>query len=456
MNGYYDGKRKFFDEGHTRHKDFRISQLTKLRKIITDYEKEIEKALYEDLKKPSYEAFTSEIGILYNEIDLAIESLETWMKPIKVKTPTVLKPATSTIYPEPLGVVLIVGPWNYPFQLVISPLIGAIAAGNCALLKPSELAPNTEKIIVKLIGEHFSSDYISVIQGDGASVLPKLITENAFNHIFFTGSPSVGKRIMAYAAEQLSPVTLELGGKSPAIVMSDANLEVAAKRIVYAKCFNAGQTCISPDYLLVHESIKSQLIEKMVMVIQQFFGKNPKLSTSYGRIINERHFSHLEKLLEEGQIVYGGEKDREALYIEPTLIDSVDFEMKLMKEEIFGPILPILSFNQLSEVVEIVRKNRYPLALYLFTQSEAHLRYVVDRIEFGGGCINQGIVHKVSSELPFGGVMTSGMGRYHGKYSFEVFSHYKSVLESKTWIDTGFMYPPYGIVKGKLARQIMK
>lgn len=456
MKIHYEGKRQFFDEGHTRHKDFRISQLNKLRKMISDHEKAIEEALFADLKKPAYEAYTSEIGILYNEIDLAIEQLETWMKPVKVKTPTVLKPATSTVYPEPLGVVLVIGPWNYPFQLVMAPLIGAIAAGNCVVIKPSELAPKTEKLIETLIHNHFSSDYISVVTGDGAEVLPQLIEENAFNHIFFTGSPGVGKHIMRYAAAHLTPVTLELGGKSPAIVMADANLEVAARRIIYAKCFNAGQTCVSPDYLLVHESVKAVFIEKLVSAIKQFYGKDPQKSPSYGRILNERRFDALEKLLAEGNVLYGGERNREALYIEPTLIEPFDVTCELMKEEIFGPILPILSFKELPEVVHMVRKNRYPLALYLFTESEAHSRYVVDRIEFGGGCINQGLVHLVNGELPFGGVMSSGTGRYHGRYSFETFSHYKSVLHAKTWIDTGFMYPPYGIVKGKLAKQFMK
>lgn len=452
----FRAKRNFFDEGWTKSYDFRIEQLQKLKAMIKSYEKDIIRALYMDLHKPEYEAFTAEIGILYEEINVALKNLKQWMKPEKIATPLVLQPSKSHVYKEPLGVVLIIGPWNYPFQLLIAPLIGAIAAGNCAMIKPSDQAKNISELVVKMIGENFSNSYISVVQGPGSMMGPLLIEKYRFDHIFFTGSPNVGRNIAGMAAKHLTPVTLELGGKSPAIVDQTADLEVAAKRLVWAKFYNAGQTCVCPDYLLVHESVKEPLIQYLKEKILAYFGDNPFESDSFGRIINERRLNTLKGLLESGNIVHGGIVVDEEKYIEPTLLDQVSLDSPIMKEEIFGPILPILTYEKLPEALAIIRENRYPLALYLFTEDAKTETYFIENVEFGGGCINNGIIHLVNSEMPFGGVGYSGMGRYHGKYSFDTFSHLKSVVRSDTGIDPNFKYPPYNGMKLAIAKKAMK
>ena len=323
----FESKRQFFDSGNTKSYEFRVAQLKTLRKAIEENENEILDALYKDMHKPKFEAFTSEIGIIYDEIDFALKNLKKWMKPKKVSTPLVVHPSTSKIHPEPLGVVLIIGPWNYPFQLLINPLVGAIAAGNCAILKPSDNTRNTAQIIEKIISNIFPQNYVSVAQGPGAMVGPMLIEKYAFNHIFFTGSPNVGKQIMAMASKHLTPVTLELGGKSPAIVHSDANLKVSAQRLIWAKLFNAGQTCVSPDYLLVHESIKDVFIDLMRKTVVQFLGNDPSTSENFTHIVNSRRFNVLKEYLKEGRIVHGGRFDENKNYIEPTLIDSVGLEI---------------------------------------------------------------------------------------------------------------------------------
>lgn len=452
----FNAKRTFFDEGWTKSYDFRVEQLKKLKAAIKANEREIVQALYMDLRKPEYEAFTAEIGILYEEINVAIKQLRNWMKPKKIATPLVLQPSKSYLYKEPLGVVLIIGPWNYPFQLLMAPLIGAIAAGNCAMIKPSDQAKNTSELVTKMIGEVFSNSYISVVQGPGSMMGPMLIEKYRFDHIFFTGSPNVGRSIATMAAKHLTPVTLELGGKSPAIVDQTANLEVAAKRLVWAKFYNAGQTCVCPDYLLVHSSVKEPFVQLLKATIHSYFGDNPFESESFGRIINERRLNTLKGLLSSGKIVHGGIVVEEDKYIEPTIIDEVTMDSPIMQEEIFGPILPILIYEKLPEALAIIRKNRYPLALYLFTEDAKTEDYFVENVEFGGGCINNGIIHLVNSEMPFGGVGFSGMGRYHGKYSFDTFSHFKSVVRSDTGIDPNFKYPPYNGVKLAIAKKAMK
>lgn len=452
----YEAQRKFFDSGHTKSYHFRMAQLGKLKQMIESHEAEITSALYADLRKPEFEAFTSEIGVLYEEIAAAMKNLKQWMNPLKTKTLLPLQPSQSVVYPEPLGVILIIGPWNYPFQLLMAPLIGAIAAGNCAVIKPSDQTPHVSALVAKLIRDTFEPEYIAVVTGPGADIGPKLIDHYRFDHIFFTGSPNVGKKIMAMAAPHLTPVTLELGGKSPVIVMADANLPVTAKRLVWAKFFNAGQTCVCPDYLLVHEDVKDELIRLMIKQIKAYFTEEPQKSKDYGRIVNARRLGVLKGFLENGRILTGGRCDEEDLYIEPTLIDQISLEDPIMKEEIFGPILPIMTFKQMSECVSIIRENRYPLALYLFTENEGNEAYFIDKIEFGGGCINNAMVHLINSEMPFGGVGFSGMGSYHGKYSFDTFSHYKSVLHSKTWMDQTTRYAPYSKAKLKMARRFMK
>lgn len=452
----FEMQRTFFDNGWTRDYGFRIEQLKKLKSAIKRNEKQIIEALYLDLHKPEYEAYTSEIGILYEEINVALKQLKHWMKPKKITTPLVLHPSQSTILYEPFGLVLIIGPWNYPFQLLMAPLIGAIAAGNCAMLKPSDQTKHVSDLVAKMIAETFPREYISVVQGPGSMVGPMLIERYAFNHIFFTGSPNVGKQVAKMAAEHLTPVTLELGGKSPAIVDQTANLEVAAKRLVWAKYFNAGQTCVCPDYLLVHESVKEQFVEKLKQTIDAYYGEDPRVSDSFGRVINDRRVQVLKGLLAKGNIVHGGQVVEAERYVAPTLITDVTLEDPIMQEEIFGPILPILSYKTMPEALNIIRRNRYPLALYLFTENEGAEAFFLENVEFGGGCINNGIIHLVNSEMPFGGVGKSGMGRYHGKFSFDTFSHQKSIVKTGSWVDPDIKYPPYKGSKLKLAKQFMK
>lgn len=449
-------KRNFFDEGKTRSYEFRIENLKKLKKMIKKNEKEILEALYLDLHKPAFEAFTSEIGIMYEEINYTIEHLKTWMKPKKVSTPLVLQPSTSYIYSEPLGVTLIIGPWNYPFQLLLAPLVGAIAAGNCAMIKPSDQTKHTSDLVAKIIAETFAEEYISVVQGPGAMVGPMLIEKFRFDHIFFTGSPSVGKKIAAMASEHLTPVTLELGGKSPVIVDKNVNIDVAAKRLTWAKYFNAGQTCVCPDYLLVHESIKDEFINRMKFYIKEFFGDNPIESENFGRIVNEKRFDVLKAFLDEGNIVIGGESNKISKFISPTIIDRINLDSKIMQEEIFGPILPVMTYGDIKEVVPVIRKNRYPLALYLYTNNKQVEEFIIENIEFGGGCINNGMIHLANSKLPFGGVGNSGMGRYHGIDSFDTFSHKKSIIKTKECLDPSLRYAPYSDKKLNTAKKFFK
>lgn len=443
LDNPYFSKRKYFDSGNTRPYDFRIEQLKKLKGAIKKYEKDIIQALALDLNKPQFESYTAEIGVVYKEIDIAIKNLKNWMKPKKVPTPIYLQGAKSYVYPEPKGVVLIISPWNYPFQLALSPLVGAMAAGNCIVLKPSNQSKETEKILDKIIDETFPRDYISVVKGPGSKVVPPLIEKYRFDHIFFTGSVLVGKKILELAAKHISPVTLELGGKSPVIVHEDGDIELAAKRITWAKFYNCGQTCVAPDYLLVHESRKEILIERIKSYINKYYGENPIESPNLGRIINENRFDRLVSLLEDGNIILGGDYNREEKYISPTLVEDIRVDHPLMKEEIFGPILPILSYRDISEVIDIVNKNPYPLALYLFAKDKGIESYIIENIQFGGGCINHLITHVANPHLPFGGIGFSGMGRYHSKYSFDTFSHEKSILKSTSKLDANILYPPY-------------
>lgn len=455
-NDIFYSKRNFFDEGKTKSYNFRINQLKKLKSTIKKYEGDISDALYMDLHKSAFESYTAEIGFIYEEINYTIKHLKKWLEPNRVRDIVSTMPSKSYIYPEPLGVVLIIGPWNYPFQLILGPLIGAIAAGNCVIIKPSNQSINTSLVIEKIIKEIFPKKYISVIQGSGSTVVPNLIESYSFNHIFFTGSPKVGKDILKSASYNLTPVTLELGGKSPAIVHNDANLDLVAKRIVSGKFYNAGQTCIAPDYLLVHDNVKSELIEHIIKYIKEFYGENPKNSEAYGRIINENRFTTLIDFLNKADILFGGDSDMDELYIEPTILDCKDINSPLMEEEIFGPLLPVLTYKDINEVIDIVRINRYPLALYLFTNDKKIEQFIIDRIEFGGGCINNSLLHILNPKMPFGGIGNSGMGSYHGKYSFDTFTHYKSILKSHNTIDVALRYPPYEDKKLDLVKKIMK
>lgn len=448
--------KKFFDSGSTRGYEFRIDQLNKLKSSIEKHENEIVEALYIDLGKPKFEAYTAEIGIVYHELDFAMKNLRKWMKAKKVTTPIYLQPAISHIYPEPKGIVLIISPWNYPFQLAISPLVGAIAAGNCILLKPSNKSKSTESIIEKLIKDTFPENYISIIKGPGSEVVNPLIENHRFDHIFFTGSVAIGKKIMELASKHLTPVTLELGGKSPVIVHEDGDIESAAKRITWAKFYNCGQTCVAPDYLLVHESKKEILIERIKFYINKYYGDNPIESPNLGRIINTKRFNRLISLLEESKIIQGGNFKEDEKYIAPTLVEGVNLDHPLMQEEIFGPILPILTYKDISEVLDIVKINPYPLSLYLFTEDEWIENYILENIQFGGGCINHLITHVANHHLPFGGVGFSGIGNYHSKYTFDTFSHKKSILKSKGKLDTNMLYPPYKEERLNLVKKFLK
>jgi aldehyde dehydrogenase (NAD+) len=451
----FTSKRDFFDKGLTKSYAFRIAQLKKLKNGISKYEHKIIDALYKDMHRHEMESYMSEIGLMYEEISYMIKNLRKWIKPQRKSTPLVLQISKSTVYPEPLGVVLIIGPWNYPFQLMMAPLAGAIAAGNCAIIKPSDNTKNIASVIVEMIKETFDENYISVVSGPGAMIGPQLIEKYSFNHIFFTGSLGVGKQIMSMAAKHLTPVTLELGGKSPVIVDKNVNIDIAAKRIIWAKIFNVGQTCISPDYMLVHEDIKDAIVDKMIGYIKQFYGENPEESEYLTYIVNDKRFNTLVSYLDGVNIIHGGKYDSTKRFFSPTIVDKVPENHPLLTEEIFGPILPVITFKNNEEILPFVNRNRYPLACYVFTKSRSFEKLVMRNIEFGGGCVNNTMVHFANHSIPFGGVGNSGIGRYHGKASFDVFSHLKSVMKTSTIIDPALRYPPYTKSKSKWIKRIM-
>jgi aldehyde dehydrogenase (NAD+) len=437
----------YFQTGVTRPYAFRKEQLVKLKKAVLKYEQEFYEALYTDLKKSPEETWVTEIGFLVAEINHTLKHLHQWMQREKVATNLLNLPSRSYVYKEPLGTVLIIGPWNYPLQLLFTPLTGAIAAGNCVVLKPSEFAPATAAVMQKLVGETFPPNYIMFAEGDGAIVVPQLMESFRFDHVFYTGSTQVGKLVYQMAASKLVPVTLELGGKSPCIVEADANLRVAARRIAMTKFSNAGQMCVAPDYVLVHASVKDALIKELIHCLRQFFSDDPSSSYNYGKIINEKQFYRLQHYLEQGTIIYGGAHDAGTLYIQPTLIEEVPLNTSMMGDEIFGPVLPIIPFKNFEEARDIVNLNPNPLALYVFTSSEAMEKKWTEEVPFGGGCINNASWHLTNFNLPFGGRGNSGMGKYHGRYSFDVFSHSKAIMKTPTWFDPGIKYPPF---KGKL------
>lgn len=452
----FHNKRAYFDTGVTRPYNFRIKQLINLKTAIKQHEKNILEALHADLHKPEFEAFTSEVGFLYEELNFTIKHLSRWMKPKKVATPIVLELSKSKIIKEPKGVALIISPWNYPFQLLFSPLVGSIAAGNCTVLKPSNETPHTAAIIEKIITENFNEQYISVVQGSGSTVGQQLIEQFAWNHIFFTGSAAVGKKVAEIAAKKLTPVTLELGGKSPAIIDKNVHLDKAAKRVIFGKFFNAGQTCVSPDYVLVHTSVKTAFIEKAKYYIHEFYGSNPLKSNDLTHIVNKKQFKVLVQYLNEGRLVYGGKFDEKNQVIEPTLMDQVNYDMDLMKYEIFGPILPIATWDNTNDLLAKIVKNPTPLACYIFSEKKSFQKLIANKVQFGGGSINNTLVHLVNPRLPFGGIGSSGMGNYHGKNSFETFSHTKSILTSKTKIDLPLRYAPYTLRKMKIVKYFFK
>ncbi|MBI2274383.1 MAG: aldehyde dehydrogenase [Bacteroidetes bacterium] len=439
--------RQYFDSGITKPYAFRKQQLLALKQAVVAHEEAIYAALYTDLKKNKEECWVTENGFFLAELNDTLNHLRQWMAAESVRTNLLNLPSGSSVMREPLGVVLAIGPWNYPFQLLFTPLLGAIAAGNCVVLKPSEFAPATAAVMQQIITSTFPPEYILYVPGDGATVIPEMMNHFSFDHVFYTGSTAVGKIIYKMAAERLVPVTLELGGKSPCVVESDANINIAAKRIVMTKFSNAGQMCVAPDYILVHVSQKEKLVAAMKEKIVQFFGERAEESENYGRIINSKQFDRVAAYLSQGNLLFGGRKDRDSLFIEPTLLDQVSLEAGVMNEEIFGPVLPILPFTTPEEARAVIARHPNPLAFYVFTASTAKEQYWLEAVPAGGACINNASWHLTNPNLPFGGRGFSGTGAYHGRYSFDTFSHKKAVMKTPTWFDPALKYPP---LKGKL------
>ena len=438
INLIFKNQKEFFESGKTINVDYRIKNLKKLNDIIKKNEDKILNELKKDLGKSSFEGYVTEVGILYDDINFHIKNVKKWSSEEKRKSPIVYYPSKSYIYKEPYGVTLIIGPFNYPFQLVIAPLIGAISAGNTAIIKPSENSRNIAFLLEKLINENFP-----------------LLLDKPFDYIFFTGSVRVGKLVMQKAAQHLTPVTLELGGKSPCIVDSDAKLKLAAKRIVWGKFLNAGQTCVAPDYLCVHKSVKDELLKLIINEIRVQFGENVRNSEDYPRIVNKSSLERLSGYLNDGKIYYGGNIDEDNLYMEPTLIIKPDLNSPLMSDEIFGPILPILVYEDLDNVIKFINHREKPLALYYFSESKKKIKYVLTSTTSGGVTINDTIIHVANPNLPFGGVGNSGVGKYHGKESFETFTHNKSVMKRGTFIEFNIRFAPYKN-KLNLVKRIMK
>ncbi|MCD7780634.1 MAG: aldehyde dehydrogenase family protein [Candidatus Gastranaerophilales bacterium] len=428
-------QRKFFNTGKTRDLNFKLNILKNLKKAILNNTDVILEALKQDLNKSRNEAFFSEIYPVIEEINLFIKNLKKWEKPKKVKTPLILFSSKSFIYNEPYGVVLIISPWNYPFQLPIMPLIGAIAAGNCAILKLSEYSIATSDVVAKILKDVFEEQYICPVLGR-AEAAQNLLKEN-FDYIFYTGNSIIGKKVMMAASDNLTPITLELGGKSPCIVDKTANVDLSAKRIASGKFLNSGQTCVAPDFILVQKSVTNELKEKLKKYIVEFFGEEPLKNDNYPSIINERHFNRLNNLIQKSNIIYGGKTDFETLKIEPALI-SANFDDEVMKDEIFGPLLPIIEYEKINEVILKLKTMPKPLALYCFTQDKIFEKNILKELSFGGGCINETMMHLMNSNLPFGGVGYSGIGAYHGKASYDTFTHKKSILRK-----SNFLYFPY-------------
>ena len=442
----FNNSKAFFNTHKTKNLKFRKQQLKLLSKNIKNHENELLDALYKDLGKSKVEAYATEIGMLLKSIKLMRKELKNWSKTKQTDTPLYLFPTKSYIKKEPYGTVLIIGPFNYPVQLVFEPLIGAIAAGNTAIVKPSELTPHVAIVIRDIIEDTFDETYVSVVEG-GIEETQTLLSL-PFDYIFFTGSEKVGKIVYEAAARKLIPVTLELGGKSPVIVDDTANIKVASERISFGKFINAGQTCVAPDYILVQRKVKNDLIKALKKTITEFYGENIEKSPDFGRIVNQKHFNRLNDLIQihKDNVVFGGNSYKEDLYIEPTLLDNITNDNKIMKEEIFGPILPIITYDNFDEVLEIIQSKSKPLSLYLFSEDENMTHRVLEELSFGGGAINDTLMHLANPNLPFGGVGSSGIGQYHGKYSFDTFSHMKSYTFKSTRLESSLFFPPY---KGK-------
>lgn len=432
-------QRELFKSQKTKNLNFRKIYLEKLKEVLIKNEDLLYEAIYKDFGKSKFDTFTTEISFVLKDIDYFLKNMNALSKPKRVRTNLANQLGSSKIHSDPLGCTLVIGAWNYPYQLSLSPMVAALAAGNTCILKPSEIAENSMKAMAKIINENFPKEYLFVAEGGVAEVTE--ILKLKFDKIFFTGSPKVGQIVYEAAAKHLTPVTLELGGKSPAIVTSSANFEVAAKRIVWGKFLNAGQTCVAPDYILVDEKVKDSFLDTLKSYIQKF-NYQPD-SVHYTRIINERNFNRLIKLIDQEKIFFGGKTDSSIKYIEPTILQDVTWDNAVMQEEIFGPILPVLTFKNFNQALLQIAENEKPLSAYLFTNNSEEKENFVSKISFGGGCINDVIMHLSNDYLPFGGVGNSGIGNYHGKFGFEAFSHQKSILERATWGEPDIKYPPY-------------
>lgn len=447
-----DKQRDYFETNATRDIDFRIAQLKKFKKAIQENEDNIYEALNADFKKSKFETFATEIGIVYEEISCMIKNIKKWAAPELVKDTIANFPSRNYIYHDPYGVALIIGAWNYPFQLTLAPVVGAIAAGNTCIIKPPRAAMHTYKVVQQIIESTFDENYIVVLDehSDNTEMLA-----HRYDYIFFTGGIEIGKTIARAAAEFLTPTTLELGGKSPCIVDKQVDIETAARRIAWGKFLNGGQTCVAPDYLLLHEDVKEKFYTYFAKSITDFYGNNPKDSADYPRIINDRHFNRLAALITDGEIIVGGTTDAESRYIAPTLIEIDTLDHPLMSDEIFGPILPVITIQSIDEAISIVKQFEKPLALYMFSNNYTNQQKCLNTLQFGGGCINDTVSHFVNDKMPFGGVGSSGVGAYHGKFSFETFTHKKGICNKVTWPDVPLRYPPYN-GKLMLVKQVMK
>lgn len=454
INNIVNTQRKFFHTNTTIDVKYRINALKRLKATIIKYEAEINEALKKDLGKSSFEGYMCETGLVLSEISYMLKHIKSYSKEKRVHTPLPHFYSRSFVKPSPYGVVLIMSPWNYPFLLTIDPLVDAISAGNTAVIKPSAYSPYTSEIINKIIKDCFKPEYVNVVTG-GRAENTCLLNED-FDYIFFTGSQVVGKEVMRCAAKNLTPVTLELGGKSPCIVEKTANIKLAAKRIVFGKFLNCGQTCVAPDYIYCDKEIKDSLIEEIKKQIKLQFGNNPLDNNDYGKIISEKHFNRLNGLIDSDKVVHGGNTNAEVLKIAPTIMDNVTFKDKVMQEEIFGPILPVITYDSINNAITKINSMPHPLALYIFSSDKNVIKKVTSTCSFGGGCINDTIIHLATSEMSFGGVGSSGMGGYHGKEGFNTFSHNKSIVDKKTWLDLPMRYQPYKSFNNKLLHIFLK
>ena len=449
-----DRQRKYFQTGATLSADMRIAGLRRLYTAVSQKEKEIQDALKKDLGKSGFESYMCETGMVLEEISYMLKHIRSFSREKRRRTPLAQFHSQSYQKPSPYGVTLIMSPWNYPFMLTLSPLVDALAAGNTAVVKPSAYSPHTSRLILDILSQCFEPRYVAVVTGGRAE--NTCLLQEHFDYIFFTGSQSVGKEVMRKAAEHLTPITLELGGKSPCIVDKTANLKLAAKRIVFGKYLNCGQTCVAPDYVYCHRSVKDQLLKEVQNQIRKQYGSHPLDNPDYGKIINEKHFDRILGLIEETKVIHGGSSDRKALRIEPTVLDNVSFSDPVMQEEIFGPVMPVLVFDSLEEVIARINSMPHPLALYFFTSDKAAAKEITSRCGFGGGCINDTIIHLATTEMGFGGFGESGMGAYHGKTGFDTFTHYKSIVDKKTWLDLPIRYQPYRQLHEKMVRFFLK